>query len=379
MVDVAAKISGIAIEHQRAQEALRHSEERNRAILRAIPDLMFILSANGVYVDYYAQDPSVLLVPPDDFLGKTVSDVLPPEVAGPIMDAIARTLASGEPEKIEFSLEPGHVVQFYEAFVVRFDGDKILSIVRNITDRRRAEIDAAIQRRELAHLSRVTTLGELSGALAHELSQPMSAILINAQAARRLLSREPVDLIELRATLEDIIANDKRAGTVIERLRALLKKGDGTFEPLDLNEVVKDMLALINSDLLARRVSLRTHVPSSPLPVHGDRVQLQQVLLNLVLNACESMSVVDVDERVLTVTTGIENGFASMSVADRGIGIPDDQLTAVFEPFVTFRERGLGLGLAISRSIVVAHGGQIAARNNSDRGATFTCGLPLRR
>jgi PAS domain S-box-containing protein len=378
MVDIAANISGIAIEHQQAQEALRHSEERNRAILRAIPDLMFILSADGVYLDYYAQDPSSLLVPPDHFLGKAFSEVLPPAVAGPIADAMAGTLVSGEPERIEFSLEPGHVRQFYEAFVVRCDGDKFLSIVRDITDRKRAEMDAAIQSRELAHLSRVTTLGELSGAIAHELSQPMAAILINAQAARRLLSRDPVDLNELREVLDDIIANDKRAGAVIERLRALLKKGGGTFEPLDLNDVVNDVLALTRSELLARRVSVRTHLPSSALPVLGDRVQLQQVLLNLVLNACESMSVVDVDERLLTVTTGIENGFVSMAVADRGVGIPDDQLTAVFEPFVTFRERGLGLGLAISRSIVIAHGGQIEARNNIDRGATFTCALPLR-
>jgi C4-dicarboxylate-specific signal transduction histidine kinase len=116
---------------------------------------------------------------------------------------------------------------------------------------------------------------------------------------------------------------------------------------------------------------------TSALPVRGDRVQLQQVLLNLILNACESMSATAIDERLLTVTTETENGFASMSVADRGVGIPDDQLTAVFEPFVTFRERGLGLGLAISRSIVVAHGGQIVAENNTDRGATFRCMLPL--
>lgn len=376
MVEVAANISGVAIEHHRTVEALRHSEERNRAILRAIPDAMFILSANGVFLDCYARDSAALLLPPDAFPGKAMSDVLPPVVADPMTAAMSRTLASGEPEKLEYSLETGHSRRFYEAFVVRCDGDKFLSIVRDITDRKRAEMDAAIQSRELAHLSRVTTLGELSGALAHELRQPLAAILINAQAARRLLSRDPVDLAELRAALDDIIANDRRAGTVIERLRDLLKKGDGTFETLDLNDVVRDVLALTNSDLLARRVSVTTSLTST-LPVRGDRVQLQQVLLNLILNACESMSATAIDERLLTVTTETENGFASMSVADRGVGIPDDQLTAVFEPFVTFRERGLGLGLAISRSIVVAHGGQIVAENNTDRGATFRCMLPL--
>jgi len=377
IVEVAVNIAGIAIEHQRAQEALRQSEERNRAILRANPDWMFILSANGVFLDYYAKDPSELLAPPHMFLGKTIWEILPPVVANPLAAAMAGTLASDEPEKFDYSIESDRAQRFYEAYVVRCDDDKILCIVRDISDRKYAEMDAATQRRELAHLSRVATLGELSGALAHELSQPMSAILINAQAGRRLLSLDPVDVDELREVLDDIIANDKRAGLVIERLRALLKKGDGVFETLDLNDVVKEVLDLTHSDFLARRISVTTRLASPRLLLHGDRVQLQQVLLNLVLNACESMSAIDVAERRLTVTTAIEHGWAQMSVADRGIGVPDEQLTAIFEPFVTFRENGLGLGLAISRSIVVAHGGQIMAENNADRGTTFRCVLPI--
>jgi C4-dicarboxylate-specific signal transduction histidine kinase len=377
MVEMAANMSGIAIEHQRAQQALRHSEERNRAILRAIPDLIFILSGDGVYLDYYAPDPAALIIPPDKFLGKAITDVLTPTVAATLRTAMDRTLASGEPERFEYFLESGEVRQFFEASVVRCDGDKFLSLVRDITDRKRAEMVAAIHRQELAHLSRVSMLGELSGALAHELSQPMAAILINAQAARRLLSLDPVDVNETRAALDDIISNDKRAGAVIERLRALLKKGDIVFEALDLNDIVRDVLDLAHSDFLARRVSVTTHLEPSTLPVHGDRVQLQQVLLNLVLNACESMGGTDVDDRPLTIHTGVENGFASIAVTDRGVGIPEDQLKAVFEPFVTFREHGLGLGLAISRSIVVAHGGRIIAENNADQGATFRFLLPV--
>ena len=377
IVEVAVNIAGIAIEHQRAQEALRQSEERNRAILRANPDWMFILSANGVFLDYYAKNPSELLVPPHVFLGKTIWDILPPAVTTPLAAAMSGALASDEPNKFEYSMESNRTQRFYEACVVGCDGDKILCIVRDISDRKYAEMDAATQRRELAHLSRVATLGELSGALAHELSQPMSAILINAQAARRLLSLHPVDVVELREVLDDIIANDKRAGSVIERLRALLKKGDGVFETLDLNDVVREVLDLTHSDFLARRISVTTRLASSGLLLQGDRVQLQQVLLNLVLNACESMSAIDVAERRLTVTTAIENGFAQMSVADRGTGVPAEQLTAIFEPFVTFRENGLGLGLAISRSIVAAHGGQIMAENNADRGTTFRCVLPI--
>ena len=378
MVEVAANIAGIAIEHQRALEALRRSEERNRAILRAIPDWMFILDANGVFVDYHAKDPSELLVPPETFLGKTVWDVMPPIISDPLANAMAGALASDEPQKFEYSLESDHAQHFYEACVVRCDGNRILSIVRDISDRKRAEMDAHIQRRDLAHLSRVATLGELSGAIAHELSQPMSAVLINAHAARRLLMQEPLDLVETRAAIDDIISNDKRAGVVIERLRTLLKKGHIVFEALDLNEVARDVLELTRSDFLVRRISVATQLTSALPSIDGDRVQLQQVLLNLVLNACESMSANPVGERRLTVTTTASDGFVRIAISDRGVGIPEDKRAAVFEPFVTFREQGLGLGLAISRSIVLTHGGQIVAENNPDRGATFTCLIPVR-
>jgi PAS domain S-box-containing protein len=378
MVDVAANIAGIAIEHQRALEALRRSEERNRAILRAIPDWMFILDANGAFLDFHAKDPADLLVPPDVFLGKTIWDVLPPVISNPLAVAMAGALASDEPKKFEYSLDTDQSQRFYEACVVRCDGTKILSIVRDITDRKRAEMDAHVQRRELAHLSRVAMMGELSGALAHELSQPMSAVLINAYAARRLLLQEPVNFAEVRAAVDDIIANDKRAGAVIERLRTLLKKGQIVFEALDLNDVANDVLELTRSDFLVRRVSVRTNLAPTLPRIDGDRVQLQQVLLNLVLNACESMSANAVDERQLTVSTTTDDGFVRIAISDRGVGLPDDQRAAVFEPFVTFREQGLGLGLAISRSIVLAHGGQIVAENNADRGATFTCHLPVR-
>jgi PAS domain S-box-containing protein len=378
MVEVAANIAGIAIEHQRAQEALRQSEERNRAILRAIPDWMFILDADGVFLDYHAKNPEELLLPPHVFLGKTIREVMPPVIANPLAAAMAGALASDEPQKFEYALESDQALHFYEACVVRCDGNKILSIVRDISDRKRAEMDGAIQRRELAHLSRVTTLGELSGALAHELSQPMSAILINAQAARRLLARDPIDLTEVRAAIDDIIANDKRAGAVIERLRTLLKKGDIVFEALDLNEVALEVLDLTRSDFLARRISVTTRLAPALPRVDGDRVQLQQVLLNLVLNACESMSTNTVEERRLTVTTDADDRFVQIAISDRGVGIPADQRDAVFEPFVTFREQGLGLGLAISRSIILTHGGRISAENNTDRGATFRCAIPIR-
>ena len=335
------------------------------------------MSSDGVFLDYHVKNPEALLMPPEVFLGKSMHEVLPPWLADAHQRAFERALATNEPERLEYSLEEHHERRFYEACIVRSDGDRLLSIVRDITDRKRAELDAAAQRQELAHLNRVLILAEQSGALAHELSQPLAAILTNAQAARRLLDRNPLDLDELRAALDDVIRNDKRAGAVIHRLRELLKKGNAVLQPVDVNEVARDVLELTHSDLLLRRMPITTALSSEIPPVMGDRVQLQQVMLNLILNACDAMSTVEPADREITLTTVADDGFVQIAIADRGIGIPEGQLDSVFDPFVTHRAHGLGLGLTISRSIVLAHRGRIQAENNADRGATFRCFLPV--
>ena len=377
LIDTAANIARIAIEQQRAYQALGHSEARNAAILRAIPDMMFLTTIDGVFLDYHAKDASKLHVAPSTFLGRSVREVLPPSIAEALAQAFARASASGEEEKVEYTLWSEDAERFYEACIVSCDGDKILSIVRDITARKRAALEADAQRRDLAHLSRVAMLGELSGALAHELSQPLTAVLSNAQAARHLLNRHPLDFEQLRGTLDDIIRNDRRAGAVIDRLRTLLRKGDAALQPVDINEVAREVIDLAYGELMSRRVTVKSALmPAIPL-VLGDRVQLQQVVLNLVLNACDAMNSTHATDRHLVLSTTADAGFVQLVVSDHGPGIPHDQLDRVFEPFVTFREQGLGLGLAISRSIMTAHGGSIRAENNADGGATFRCLLPI--
>jgi C4-dicarboxylate-specific signal transduction histidine kinase len=377
LIESAADVARIAIEHHHAQQALRRSEERNRAILRAIPDLMFVTTLDGVYLDYHASDVSRLYVPPSLFLGKNLKDILPPALAKTFLETFARLGDSEEALKVEYELGSDDDKRLYEACIVGCDGDKVLSIVRDVTDRKRAEVEAATQRLELAHLSRVALLGELTGALAHELSQPLTAILFNAQAATSILNREPVDVAELRGALNDVIDSDRRARDFIDRLRAMLRKERIRHRAIDLNDVVREVVDLSRSECVSRRTTVVTELSAEIPRVLGDRIQLQQVVLNLLLNACDAMRDTPVPDRCVAVATTTRDGFVELSVADRGTGIPTDQLDRVFEPFVTFRDDGLGLGLTISRSIVSSHGGSIEAKNNAEGGATFTCFLPI--
>jgi C4-dicarboxylate-specific signal transduction histidine kinase len=233
------------------------------------------------------------------------------------------------------------------------------------------------RRKEVTHLTRVAILGELSGALAHELNQPLTAILSNAQAAQRLLARAPIDLAELGEILKDIVTDDIRAGEVIARLRALLRKEEANLQPLDLNEVTTEVLALARSELIERHVAVSTRLAPGLPRARGDRVQLQQVMLNLLLNACEAMSANEPAKRILTASTVRDGeGLLLVAIADRGSGIPPDAADRLFEPFFTTKPHGLGLGLSICRSIIAAHGGRLWADNNPDGGATFTFALP---
>jgi PAS domain S-box-containing protein len=245
-------------------------------------------------------------------------------------------------------------------------------IIRDVTERKRAESMLQEQQRELAHLSRVAALGELSGALAHELNQPLAAILANARAAQRIISADQPNIPEIRDILEDIALDDRRAGEVISRLRGLLKKGEIQARPVDLDEIVGEVLDLLHSDLIQRRVSVSTQLTPSLPPILGDRVQLQQVLLNLILNGCDAMAEKAPRDRRMSIEgTLTARGAVQLSVNDHGSGVAEERLDQIFEPFVTTKEDGLGLGLAICRSIVTAHGGRLWAVNPPEGGATF--------
>jgi two-component system sensor kinase FixL len=249
----------------------------------------------------------------------------------------------------------------------------------DITERKQAEEQAARQRNEMAHLSRVSTLGELSGSIAHELSLPLSAVLSNAQAAQRVLAKGDADLAEVRDILNDIVSEDKHACEVIRRLRQWLKKEEAQQHSLQINEVVEDVLKLIHSDLVNQKITVDTEFAQHLPTVIGDPVQLQQVLLNLVVNACDAMTDCTTPERRVLIRTRVENGSSAVivSVTDRGGSIPEEKMEQIFEPFFTTKAQGMGLGLSVCRTIISAHRGKLWATNNSDHGATFHFSLPI--
>ena len=243
---------------------------------------------------------------------------------------------------------------------------------------RQLEEEAARLRNHMTHLARVTTLAEVIGSIAHELNQPLSAILSNAHAAQRMLPNG-ADPTEMSEILNDIVSEGKRAGEAIHRLRQLLKKGERQHRFLNINELVTDVLKLVRSYLIKQQVTATTELAQNLPALKGDSVELQQVLVNLLVNACDAMAGCNIVERHLLIRTEMENGGNEVivSVTDLGSGIPADNLQQIFEPFFTTKENGVGLGLSVCRTIIAAHKGKLWATNNPDLGAAFHFSLPV--
>lgn len=255
------------------------------------------------------------------------------------------------------------------------DGDPLtLTVVIDRTE----HYELQRNRQELAHLTRVSTLGELASSLAHELNQPLTAILSNAQAAQRFMATQPINLAEVREILQDLVEDNRRASEVLRRIRALVKKGELEAAPLSLARVIGDVLLVVHSDAIVRGIRVLLSLDPGLPPVQGDSVQVQQVVLNLLLNAFHATESGPAQDRVIVVGATLDGaGMVRVSVCDRGPGLAADKLDQLFKPFFTSKREGLGLGLSISRTIVEMHGGRIWAENNSEKGATFHFTLPV--
>lgn len=248
-----------------------------------------------------------------------------------------------------------------------------------VQDRRRRRLEEALstERLELAHLSRRSQLGELSGALAHELAQPLTSILANAEAGQRLAMADAFDRTEVKEIFDDIIADDKRAASVIAQLRSMMLKGDASLEVLDLNEAVRTTVTLASAELMARRTEVTVIESPGEERVKANLVQLQQVILNLLLNAADAMETMPSKQRKVEISVRRrEDGTRELAVSDRGPGVPPEMRNEVFKPFVSTKKTGLGLGLAICRSIIEAQGGKLFFDDSVERGARAVIALP---
>ena len=253
----------------------------------------------------------------------------------------------------------------------------VVHVARDITEAKRAEGELLRQRMELAHIARVSTMGELAASLAHELNQPLGAILANAEAAELFLGQDPPAMDEVRPILTAIRKDDERAAEVIRRMRALLRKRELERQPLEINSLVEDVLQLVSGDAALRGVSVTTNLTPALPKVSGDRVHLQQVLLNLILNGMDAMANHQRENRQISVRTQLgADGQLELAVMDSGHGIEPDKLPRVFDPFYTTKPSGMGMGLSIARTIIDAHHGRIWAENNASGGATFRITLP---
>ena len=265
---------------------------------------------------------------------------------------------------------------------VEFDatGQPVLirGTARDVTARKQAEQETQLLRHEIAHAGRVSMMGQLASGLAHEINQPLASILRNAEAAELFLQHPSPDLDEIRAILSDIRSDDERAGHVIDRMRGLLKRQTLDTERLDVGALVGDVAALVRIDAATRQVKLDLEVPADLPQVRGDRVQIQQVLLNLILNGMDALHGTRFEERRVDVTARVDGAqLIEIAVGDAGHGIPADQLARIFDPFFTTKPNGMGIGLAVSRTIVEAHRGRLWAENRNGGGAAFRFTLPI--
>lgn len=496
-------IAGLIEESRRERRTILENEHRTTAILRAIPDLMFLQRRDGVYLNYYASNPGDLMVAPDAFLGKNMRDFLPPELAEVFARAFQEA-TSDVPSIVEYSLPVAGVVGHYEARLIALDGDRILTIVRNITERAQSEtalreserryalatasggvgvwdsdlvhdrlyVDPALTRAlgygehdiphtakpwnvlvhpgdleilvsslkalasgdrermelehrmihkdgstrwfltkgeitersvasaaritgtstditarkeaekaleqartDLARMARLTALGELTVSIAHEVNQPLCAIVANASACLNWLESSS-STEQVRAALTDIVHDGHQAGQIIKRTRELFTNRPPQRKPLDLNAIVSEVLDITRERLRRRNIHLELKLDPDLPGVRADEVQIQQVMLNLIQNGVDAMRGTNGGRRLLTVRSRSTGAHAIVSVRDTGSGLPRRNVERVFDPFFTTKPDGIGIGLAISRSIIKAHGGVLWATANARCGATFRFKIP---
>jgi PAS domain S-box-containing protein len=380
-LQLVAQIFTNALARKRSERELAKSEQRLRLITDALPVLISYVDAGQRYRFNNEAYRVWFGVSPEEAFGRTIREVAGEGFFQGVRPYVERAL-SGEHVRCAMDVEmaDGRLLSV-EAIYVPDAGEQgdvrgIYVMAIDVTERNLALQESKRLQDELFHAGRISTMGELAGALAHEINQPLSAIMSNAQAAKRYLAASTPDLEEVREILEDIIKENARASEVIDRIRGLLKKSKMEAELLDLNSVFREIVALLDHHSVRRCVKIDLDLdPQLPL-VRGDRVQLQQVALNLVLNAFDAMSEQPRRKRWVQINTCSKDAQVLAAVKDNGMGIFLGDAEKLFQPFYTTKREGLGMGLSICRTIILRHQGRIWAKSNPDEGTTFCFSLP---
>jgi C4-dicarboxylate-specific signal transduction histidine kinase len=345
-------------------------------ILESISDNFFGLDKEGRFTyfnPHAANQMRALGRDPDALIGRVAWEEFPDM---PNKEKVLRALSERVVVVDELFYEP--LGEWVENHMYPSNDGGLVTFQRYITERKRTEEELRKTQDELAHVTRVTTLGELSASIAHEVNQPLGAIVTNGQACLRLLASSNPDLKEVREAVECMIADGIRASEVIQRIRRLLKKSRGGKSSYSINDNIREVLALTASELTKDRIKVRTKLADDLPYVTADRVQIQQVVLNLVLNSKEAMSAASWQPRELLISTEHAESAILVIVTDSGVGIAPENRERAFAPFFTSKEEGLGLGLSISQTIIEAHGGRLWNKpNQNGQGTTFQFTLPV--
>jgi PAS domain S-box-containing protein len=365
-------------------ESYRNDIELARlaAIVSSSDDAIISKTLDGTVTSWNAGATNIFGYEASEMIGQSITRIIPTEL-------------HEEERQILTRLQRGERLQHFETIRVAKDGRRVdisltvsplldksgkvvgaSKVARDITATRRAEAELQQTQAELVRVARVMTLGELTAAIAHEVNQPLTGLVNSGNACLRWLASEPPNLVAARHSVERMIAAGGRAAEVITRIRALIAKSPPRLDPLSINETITEVIALIGGEVHRNSVQLHTQLSNDVPLIHGDRVQLQQVILNLILNAIEAMKGVDGRRELAIASTKHGLGGILVTVQDSGVGLEDTGLDRLFEPFYTTKANGMGIGLAVSRTIIDAHGGRLWATPNVPRGAKFQFTLP---